>query len=103
MTVPEFRPLDVLATGEIKAGRVEKVIGLRVKQALAARLRCRLFVTPAQPELFPSPDDLKVLAGPVLEHRLLLTPEAQLEGSDSGEVLEDILETVPVPTARGGR
>jgi MoxR-like ATPase len=49
------------------------------------------------------PDDLKALAIPVLEHRMLLTPEAQLEGSDPAEVLEDILETVPVPTTRGGR
>ena len=49
------------------------------------------------------PDDLKALAIPVLEHRLMLTPEAQLEGSDAGEVLEDILETVPVPTTRAGR
>jgi MoxR-like ATPase len=49
------------------------------------------------------PDDLKALAIPVLEHRLLLTPEAQLDGSDAGEVLEDILETIPVPTTRGGR
>jgi MoxR-like ATPase len=52
---------------------------------------------------YVTPDDLKVLAIPVLEHRLLQTPEAQLDGSGPGEVLQDILETIPVPTTRGGR
>ena len=47
------------------------------------------------------PDDLKELAKPVLEHRLTLTPEAALAGSDAGEVLDDILARVPVPTGRG--
>jgi MoxR-like ATPase len=47
------------------------------------------------------PDDLKELAKPVLEHRLTLTPEALLAGSDAGEVLDDILARVPVPTGRG--
>jgi MoxR-like ATPase len=47
------------------------------------------------------PDDLKELAKPVLEHRLSLTPEAHLTGSDAGEVLDDILARVPVPTGRG--
>src|SRR5436305_12570277 len=47
------------------------------------------------------PDDLKELAKPVLEHRLTLTPEALLSGSDAGEVLDEILARVPVPTGRG--
>ena len=46
------------------------------------------------------PDDLKQMARPVLEHRLTLTPEAHLAGSDAGEVLEDVLARVPVPTGR---
>jgi MoxR-like ATPase len=44
------------------------------------------------------PDDLKVLARPVLGHRLLVTAEAQLQGISSSEVLEEILHAVPVPT-----
>jgi MoxR-like ATPase len=44
------------------------------------------------------PDDLKVLARPVLGHRLLVTAEAQLQGISSSEVLEEILRAVPVPT-----
>jgi MoxR-like ATPase len=46
------------------------------------------------------PDDLKAMAGPVLEHRLMLTPESQLSGLSPAEVIDDILNAVPVPTSR---
>ena len=44
------------------------------------------------------PDDLKTLARPVLAHRLLVTAEAQLQGTGAGDLLDEILRTVPVPT-----
>ncbi len=44
------------------------------------------------------PDDLKELAEPVLAHRLVVTPEAQLQGSTPGDLIADVLRTVPVPT-----
>ena len=47
------------------------------------------------------PDDLKALARPVLAHRLLTTPEAQLQGFTSEEAVDDLLRTVPIPTGRG--
>jgi MoxR-like ATPase len=46
------------------------------------------------------PDDLKALAGPVLGHRLLVTPEAQLQGVSSTDAVADLLRSVPVPTGR---
>jgi MoxR-like ATPase len=46
---------------------------------------------------FVSPDDVRALGGPVLEHRLILQPESELEGVRIGEVLERILHEVPVP------
>jgi MoxR-like ATPase len=46
------------------------------------------------------PDDFKALAGPVLGHRLVLTPEAQLGGMSTVDVLNDVLRAVPVPSAR---
>jgi MoxR-like ATPase len=47
------------------------------------------------------PDDLKALAGPVLEHRLALNPEAQLGGISTSEAIAEILDSVPVPAGRG--
>ena len=52
---------------------------------------------------FVLPDDIKALAAPVLEHRLMLTPEAQMGGVSQGDVLDEILASVPVPTARSER
>ena len=46
---------------------------------------------------FVSPDDLRAVARPALEHRLLLRPESELEGAQPGEVLQRILQEVPVP------
>jgi MoxR-like ATPase len=46
------------------------------------------------------PDDLKDLAFPVLEHRLALTPEAQMRGVSRADVLADAVGGVKVPTAR---
>jgi MoxR-like ATPase len=46
------------------------------------------------------PDDLKLLAGPVLEHRLALTPDAQLRGVTRAGVLREVLGSVAVPTVR---
>ena len=46
---------------------------------------------------FVSPDDIRAVSQPVLEHRLLLRPESELEGVRAVEVLERILHEVPVP------
>jgi MoxR-like ATPase len=47
------------------------------------------------------PDDVQALAGPVLAHRLLTTPDAQLARRTVTDVLEDVLARVPVPAGRG--
>jgi MoxR-like ATPase len=46
---------------------------------------------------FVSPDDIRAVSQPVLEHRLLLRPESELEGVRAQEVLDRILHEVPVP------
>jgi MoxR-like ATPase len=46
------------------------------------------------------PDDVQALAGPVLAHRLLLTPEAALARRGAEQVVADLLATVPVLRGR---
>lgn len=46
---------------------------------------------------FVSPDDVRAVALPVLEHRMLLRPESELEGVRAIDVLRRILQEVPVP------
>lgn len=60
---------------------------LRAGQAMAA-IRGRNFVTP---------DDIQVLARPVLAHRLILSPESRLRGQSADGVIARLLEQVPVP------
>jgi MoxR-like ATPase len=43
------------------------------------------------------PDDIKDLAVPVLAHRILLSPEAQMRGASADDVLESLLGRVPIP------
>jgi len=45
------------------------------------------------------PDDVKLLAPAVLEHRLMLSSEAITRGVNAGDVLSSILESVAVPAA----
>ena len=51
---------------------------------------------------FVSPDDVKVMLHPVLNHRLILRPEAQMRGVTVDQVLEGVAQTVPVPGTKDG-
>jgi MoxR-like ATPase len=46
---------------------------------------------------YVTPDDIKDLAVPVLAHRILLSPEAQMRGSSAEDVLEALVGRVPIP------
>jgi MoxR-like ATPase len=46
------------------------------------------------------PDDIKALVGPVLEHRLGLAPDARLAGHRPGDLLADVVASVPIPAGR---
>jgi MoxR-like ATPase len=43
------------------------------------------------------PDDIKIVVYPVLRHRLILKPEAELEGLDADAVVSRLLGQVEVP------
>jgi len=53
-----------------------------------ARLNARSYVVP---------DDVATLASVTLEHRLILTPEAELDRFTTNQVLASVLASVPVP------
>jgi MoxR-like ATPase len=46
---------------------------------------------------FVTPDDVKQLAAPVLRHRVVLTPEAEVEGQRVDDRLRALLQTLPAP------
>lgn len=46
---------------------------------------------------FPTPDDVRDVAMPVLRHRIALRAEAELEGATTDAAISDILKTIEVP------
>jgi MoxR-like ATPase len=46
---------------------------------------------------FVTPDDIKTMTAPVLEHRLVLRPEFEIEGVTALEVIQKILQQIAVP------
>lgn len=46
---------------------------------------------------FVTPDDVKFVATPVLKHRVILTPEKEMEGITTKEVIKQIIEKIEVP------
>ena len=46
------------------------------------------------------PDDVKEMAIPVLAHRLILSPEARIEGKKVEDILKNILENILIPVIR---
>jgi MoxR-like ATPase len=60
---------------------------MRSSKALAA-INGRDFVTP---------DDIKFLSYPILNHRIIPTPEREMEGMEPEDVIRDILQKIEVP------
>jgi MoxR-like ATPase len=46
---------------------------------------------------FVTPDDVKFVAYPVLNHRIMLTAEREMEGTETEDVIKEIAEGIEVP------
>ena len=46
---------------------------------------------------FVTPDDIKKVSAPVLSHRIILTPEREMEGFTAEKVVSQIIETIEIP------
>ncbi len=68
--------------------------GPRAAQALILAVRACAAVSGRD---FITPDDVRQMAVPVLEHRLILQPDFEIEGVTGTEVIESILRDIPVP------
>jgi len=66
-------------------------------RASLALLRAARVRAAAAGRAYVVPEDVKALAEPVLAHRLLLTPEAELRGRTAADVVRETLATVPMP------
>jgi MoxR-like ATPase len=46
---------------------------------------------------FVTPEDIVEMAGPVMRHRIILTPEKEMEGVSADELIEQIIKNIEVP------
>lgn len=46
---------------------------------------------------FVTPDDVKMVAGPSLRHRIIPSPHMELEGGTSDQIIQDVVGSIPVP------
>jgi len=75
-------------------GRVEVGVSPRGVQRLFEVARARAVLNGRE---FLVPDDVKRIAVPALVHRLVLDPEARVQGASRRDVIESVLEQVDVP------
>ncbi len=66
-------------------------------RASVALLLCSKALAAIRGRNFPTPDDVRDVALPVLRHRLTLRAEAELDGATTDAVISDIIRTVEVP------
>ncbi|KXK00840.1 MAG: MoxR-like ATPase [Acidobacteria bacterium OLB17] len=66
-------------------------------RASIALLLCSKALAAIRERDFPTPDDVRDVALPVLRHRISLRAEAELDGATADSVISDILTTLEVP------
>jgi MoxR-like ATPase len=66
-------------------------------RAAVALLLCSKALAAMRGRNFVTPDDVKGIAKPVLRHRIVLRPEAEIEGLTPDQVLDSIISTIEVP------
>ena len=86
------------AVGIVRATRESKLLlhgaGPRASIALLRCARARAFLNG---NAFVTPDDIKQLALPVLRHRVLLSPEVEIDGASTDDTLRDLVNAVDAP------
>jgi len=80
--------------------RRDVMLGVSPRGALALQRAARALAASTGRD-YVVPDDVKWCAPAVLEHRCLLTPDAELHGVSQADVIADVLARVPVPRAGG--
>jgi MoxR-like ATPase len=82
----------------VRRTRDDKAIELGASpRASIALVRAAQVIAASEGRTFVTPDDVKPMVAPVLRHRVMLHPDAQLQGITADERIEEIVKAVPVP------
>jgi MoxR-like ATPase len=71
-------------------------LGVSPRGALAL-LRAARVVAAIAGRTYITPDDVKALAEPTLAHRIILRPDAEIQGRTAAEIVARAVQAVPVP------
>jgi MoxR-like ATPase len=63
-------------------------IGILNSAKAISALRGRDFITP---------DDIREVTIPVLNHRIVLSPEREMEGTKTNQIIKEIIDQIEVP------
>jgi len=74
-------------------------LGASPRASLALLRAARVLAAVAERD-YAIPDDVKQLVQPVLAHRLIMAPDAQMADRTPASVLDELLASVPIPPAR---
>ncbi len=82
----------------VRRTRDDKAIELGASpRASVALLKAAQVIAASEGRVFVTPDDVKPMVLPALRHRVMLHPDAQLQGLTADDRIEEILRGVPVP------
>lgn len=76
-------------------------LGVSTRGTIALLRAARAWAATAERD-YVTPDDVQDIAPAVCSHRIALTPEAELRGSDTRSIMANLLDEVPVPRSREG-
>jgi MoxR-like ATPase len=84
----------------VRRTREDRAIELGASpRASIAMMKASQVVAASEGRDFVTPDDVKATAKPVLRHRVMLHPDAELQGITADERIDEILKAAPVPRA----
>lgn len=92
------KPLQEYIVQLVRATRTHRYIamGASPRATITLMLTSKAYAA-MQGRDFITPDDIQTLIYPVLSHRLILRPDAEHQGQTSGRVLENIIQSIPIP------
>ena len=92
-----MRVLDYIAADRRGEPPLARPVAGRLPARLIALLQTSKTLAALQGRDYVVPDDIKLLVPPVMRHRIILKPEAEIEGLNADRALERILARVEVP------
>ena len=84
------------ASRQPAGSRPDLILGASTRASTHVLLAAKTFAA-LEGRQYVTPDDIKFIVPPVFRHRLLLKPEAEIEGLDADAVIRHILAQVEVP------